>query len=126
MDEVQKEAVKKMIAAELAGGLPAVVPPGARPETASQPAQAPQIKQEPAYPSEVSLDEYEALLVDALQWRIEASEKTQVILNNEKNNITRMKRDLLARCARRLGVDLNSFNLMVNSGTKTVQIEKRG
>jgi len=125
MNDEQKASVRELIAAELAGtSLKAL--PGPSPEEASQPAQAPVQNNEPTYPSEVSLDEYETLMVEALGWRVEAAEKTGALLNREKDNINLMKRALLDRCIRRLGVDVNKHNLLIDSGRKIIKIEKRG
>jgi len=127
MNDEQKEAVKQMIARELAGvtkGAQALA--GTPPQALSGAAQAPQIKQEPFYPSEVPLDEYEALMVEALGWRVEAAEKTNALLNSERNHITQMKNTLLQRCVNRLKIDVSKYNLLIDSGTKTIKIEKRG
>ncbi len=135
MEQAQQDAVKKMIAAELAGKLPGLLPgllgapmsqPAAVPQTPVAPAPAAVQKEEPQYPPEVSLDEYEALMVEALGWRVEASEKTQVLLNTERADIHKMKNELLERCVRRLGIDVNTYNIEINSGTKRIKIQKRG
>lgn len=123
MNEDSKAAVEQMIADAL-GKVPALGA-GMAPQAQPQPAQAPVQNVEPTYPSEVPLDEYEALMVEALSWRVEAAEKTGAILNNERNNISQMKHDLLKRCINRLQIDVNKYNLFIDSNTKMIKIEKR-
>jgi hypothetical protein len=122
MNEDQKNAVRELIAAEFAG----TAPPGAPPVASSQPAQAPVHNNEPTYPPEVPLDEYEALMVEALTWRVEAAEKTQTLLSKERVSVGEMKHKLLERCVKRLNIDVNQYNILIDSGTKMIKIEKRG
>ena len=134
MEAGQQVAVEQMIAAALGKTPMAPVPahpgplsfgPGVGAQTEPQPAQAPVVT-EPTYPSQVPLDEYEVLMVKALGWRIQSSEKTSVILKTENNNINEMRNDLLRRCVKRLGIDVHKYNIQIDSTTKMINIQKRG
>jgi len=123
MDAQEQANVKAMISAALGK---AVATPGVAAQGPTEPAQAPVHKNEPTHPSEVPLDEYEALMVEALGWRVEASEKTNLLLNTEKTRIEEMKNNLLRRCVNRLKVDMNHFNIVIDSGTGMIKIQRRG
>jgi hypothetical protein len=123
MDADQKANVQAMISEAL--GASAAVP-GLAPQAPSQPAPEPVHNNEPAYPSEVPLDEYEALMVEALGWRVEAYEKTQLLMNKESTHIADMKNELLKRCVGRLQLDVSKYNMLIDSGTKKIKIQKRG
>jgi len=125
-----------MIAAELAGIPVAPVVQNAleqamaaapgMPLSAPQPAQAPvNIVQAPS-PTQFPLDEYEALMIDALTWRVESAEKSQQLIKTEAQGIQDMRDKILARCVKRLGIDVTQFNLAINATTKSIKIEKRG
>jgi len=125
MDAAQQAKAKAMISRALSGSMASPLVPAIAPASI-QPAPAPVQANEPTYPPEVPLDEYEALMVDALGWRAEASEKTQAILNSERGKIIEMKNKLLRRCINRLQIDISQYNLIINSQTGMIKIEKRG
>lgn len=134
MNEVEKNSVREMIAAELSGKMPGLLPgllgapapsPAAR-ETPTGLAPEPVQQKRPTYPPEVPLDEYEALMVNGLRWRVEAAEKTQVLLSKEKIDINDMRHTLLNRVINRLQIDVNEYNIQIDSGTNRIKIEKRG
>ena len=136
MDQKQHNKVRDMIAAELAGIPVAPVVQNAleqamaaapvMPLSAPQPAQAPvNIVQAPS-PTQFPLDEYEALMIDALTWRVESAEKSQQLIKTEAQGIQDMRDKILARCVKRLGIDVTQFNLAINATTKSIKIEKRG
>ena len=123
MDADQKANVQAMISEALGK---AVAAPGMGAQAPTQPAPGPVHNNEPTYPPEVPLDEYEALMVEALGWRVEAAEKTQAILNSEGSKIADMKNELLRRCVNRLQIDISQYNILIDSGTKRIKIQKRG
>ncbi len=133
MNEVEKNSVREMIAAELSGKMPGLHPAlldpptlsPTGPETPVAPAPEPVQQKRPTYPPEVPLDEYEALMVNGLRWRVEAAEKTQVLLSKEKIDINDMRHTLLNRVINRLQIDVNEYNIQIDSATKQIKIEKR-
>lgn len=126
---MNEEEIKRLIAETL--GKPTKELTTSQPLPPQEPPQLPQRlaepppRPEPIYPKETPLDEYEALMIEAISWRVEAAEKTNVLLKTEKKDIAKMKTQLLQRCVNRLKIDVNKFNLYVDSNTKTIKIEKR-
>lgn len=133
MNENQQKSIKDMIAKELGARAATTAPVSHFPAIPNPEAPAAEIKKEPTLPSRVGLDEYEALLVDAIKWRQDSVEKTVALLEEkmkeckaEQNKVQEMKKSLVNRCCDRLGINSKLFNIQINSSTKEIQIEKRG
>ena len=125
MEQEQKDKFRNLIAEELAAPGLAITPPPYVPQPPPQPHQAVAQTQTAPQSSEVSLDEYEALMVDALLYRIDAADKTQALLNIEKKSISEMRDSILSRCVKRLGVDTAKYNVLIQADNKMVKIEER-
>lgn len=127
MNEDLQKTVRDMIARELGA---AVSSPPTMPTLPSEMApQAPVVdakKEEDSLPTTIKLDEYEALLADSIKWREENINKTIALAGIERGKVADMKHALLQRCIKRNKIDLNKYNMSIDSGKKEIKIEKRG
>lgn len=129
MDTEKQDRMNQLIAAELKGGQAApglaMTPPPHVPQAPLQPAQPPVETETAPQSAQVALDEHEALMVDALLYRVDAAGKTQALLDIEQKSIEAMKDGILSRCVKRIEVDTAKFNVYINSNTKTITVEER-
>ncbi len=76
-------------------------------------------------PKVVKLDAYEALMTDAIRWRLDAAQKAFAIATMESKECDKMRADLLNLCVKKYGIDTEKYNIQIDSRDKTMRIELR-
>lgn len=79
----------------------------------------------PPMPSEIPLQEYESLMVDAIKWREASAQKSLALANKELDDVGKMKQELIRRCVVKYGINTSEYNFSIDSGAKKLRIEKR-
>jgi len=123
--EGNKQFTKAAEGVGLAGAKP-LLPPAmaALPESIGDPPGPPAPMPTPK-PQVVKLDAYEALMTDAIRWRLDAAQKAFAIATMESSECDKMRSELLNLCIKKYGIDTEKYNIQIDSRDKTMRIELR-